>query len=494
VKSIVKLGKAGLRHLVLNIAKESIRITLKEAKKCYGVSTVTLVDVIDIDVYHQLLYRIQEKVMTEMQSDEEILNELQRSAFGYFTKTVNPENGLIPDNTSPGSTSSIAAVGLALASYPVGVERGYISREEAVQLILATLRFFWNSPQGPEPDATGYKGFYYHFLDMVSGLRARNSELSSVDTGCLLAGALYARQYFDRDSREEKEIRSLAESLYLRTDWEWMANGEASLTHGWFPESGFLGARWKGYNEGLFLYILGLGSPTHPLSQESYRDWTSTYAWKTVYGLDYLYAGPLFIHQYSHLWIDFQGIRDEFMREKGSDYFENTRLATLVQQQYAIHNPLAYRAYGENFWGLTASEGPGPGFQIVDGIERFFLDYQARGAPFGPDDGSVAPWAVLASLPFAPEIVMPAARRLMKDYPELISAYGCKSTLNPTFLDESGDPRGWISPHHYGLNQGPLVMMVENYRSGLLWNLMRRDPYWVKGLRRAGFRGGWLET
>jgi len=430
--------------------------------------------------------------MTEMLSDEEILDELQRSAFGYFTKTVNPENGLIPDNTRPGSPSSIAAVGLALASYPVGVERGYIAREEAVQLTLAALRFFWNSPQGPAPDATGYQGFYYHFLDMVTGKRSGNSELSSVDTGCLLAGVLYSRQYFDRDSEVEKEIRSLAEALYLRSDWEWMANGEASLTHGWRPESGFLGARWKGYNEGLFLYILGLGSPTYPLSPQAYQDWTSTYAWKTVYGIDYLYAGPLFLHQYSHLWIDFQGIQDEFMRKKGSDYYENSRLATLVQQQYAIQNPLAYRAYGEDFWGLTASEGPGPGFKIVDGIERLYFDYEARGAPFGPDDGSIAPWAVLASLPFAPEIVIPAARRLMKDYPELINEYGCKSTLNPTFWDEPDDPRGWISPHHYGLNQGPLVLMVENYRTGLLWNLMRRDPYRVEGLRRAGFRGGWL--
>ncbi len=185
---------------------------------------------------------------------------------------------------------------------------------------------------------------------------------------------------------------------------------------------------------------------------------------------------------------------DEFMREEGSDYFENSRRATLIQQQYAIHNPLAYRAYGEEFWGLTASEGPGPGFKIVDGIERLFFDYEARGAPFGPDDGSVAPWAVVASLPFVPEIVMPAVRRLMKDYPELISEYGCKSTVNPTFWDEPYDPRGWISPHHYGLNQGPLVLMVENYRTGMLWTLMRRDPYRVTSLRRAGFRGGWLES
>lgn len=226
--------------------------------------------------------------MNETRSDQEILDELQRTAFGYFTKTVNPENGLIPDSTRPGSPSSIAAVGLALASYPVGVERGYISREHAVQLTLSTLRSFWNSPQGTALDATGYQGFYYHFLDMKTGRRYGNSELSSVDTGCLLAGVLYTRQYFDRDSREEREIRSLADALYQRADWNWMSNGEASLTHGWQPES------------------------------------------------------------------------------------------------------------------------------------------------------------------------------------------------------------GWISPHHYGLNQGPLVLKVENYRTGLLWNLMRRDLYWVEGLRQAGFQGGWL--
>jgi hypothetical protein len=426
------------------------------------------------------------------QDTEEMLHRLERDAFGYFLKTTNPDNGLVLDSTRDLSICSIAGVGLALAAYPVATERGFITRDVAIKQTLAALRFFWNSPQGPQPDATGYKGFYYHFLNITTGQRAWQSELSTIDTGCFLAGALCAAMYFDRDSLKEREIRQLAHELYRRADWQWAQDGEASLTHGWKPESGFLPFRWTGYDEALFLYILGLGSPTHPLSQLSYAAWTSTFEWKNAYGTEFLYAGPLFIHQYSHMWLDLRGIQDEFMREKGIDYFENSRRATYIHQQYAIHNPLGFKSYGEFLWGLTASEGPGLGTSEVNGIGRRFLDYEARGAPHGPDDGTVAPWVVMASLPFAPEIVLPTIRHFLRVYPEITSEYGCKATVNPTFPAKSGDPRGWISPHHYALNQGPIVMMVENYRSGFLWKLMQLCPYRVEGLRRARFINGWL--
>ena len=312
------------------------------------------------------------------------------------------------DKTAPDWPASIAATGLALAAYPVAVERGFITRAAAVERTLTTLRFFWNSPQGPEPDATGYHGFYYHFLDMQTGRRAWQCELSTVDSAILLAGVLTAGAYFDADTTEEKEIRALADALYRRADWPWAQNGGATVTHGWKPESGFLQYRWEGYDEALLLYILGLGSPTHPLPAESYAAWASTYEWKSSYGYDYLYAGPLFTHQISHVWIDFRGIQDAFMRDKGIDYFENSRRATCVQQQYAIDNPLKFAGYGEDCWGITASDGPGPDTIKVNGIERQFFDYLARGVPYGPDDGTIAPWAVVASLPFAPEIVLPA--------------------------------------------------------------------------------------
>ena len=422
--------------------------------------------------------------------DDAELESLQRDTFSYFLYETNPQNGLVLDKTAPDWPASIAATGLALAVYPVAIERSFITRAAAIDRVLATLRFFWNSPQGPQPDATGYHGFYYHFLDMQTGRRAWQCELSTVDSAILFAGVLTARAYFDADAPEEKEIRTLADALYRRADWSWAQNGGATVTHGWKPESGFLEYRWEGYDEALVLYVLGLGSPTHPLPEESYAAWASTYEWKSSYGYDYLYAGPLFTHQISHVWIDFRGIQDAFMRDKGIDYFENTRRATCVQREYAIDNPLEFAGYGKDCWGITASDGPGPDTIKLNGIERRFFDYLARGVPYGPDDGTVGPWAVVASLPFAPEIVLPSLHRLNKDYPEMTNEYGFKCSYNPTFT--SGKRKGWVSKGYYGLDQGPIIMMIENYRTGFIWRLMQRCPFIVSGLRRAGFRGGWL--
>ena len=421
------------------------------------------------------------------------LESLQRDTFSYFLHETNLQNGLVLDKTAPDWPASIAATGLALAVYPVAIERSFITRAAAIDRVLAALRFFWNSPQGPQPDATGYRGFYYHFLDMQTGRRAWQCELSTVDSAILFAGVLTARAYFDADAPEEKEIRTLADALYRRADWSWAQNGGATVTHGWKPESGFLEYRWEGYDEALVLYILGLGSPTHPLPEESYAAWASTYEWKSSYGYDYLYAGPLFTHQISHVWIDFRGIQDAFMREKGIDYFENTRRATCVQREYAIDNPLEFAGYGKDCWGITASDGPGPDTIKLNGIERRFFDYLGRGVPYGPDDGTVGPWAVVASLPFAPEIVLPAIDYLVHQVDlKMGNPYGFKATFNPTYPDKSGNPYGWVSPWHYGINQGPINPMIENYRTGLLWRLMRGCPYVVTGLRRAGFSGGWL--
>jgi len=340
-------------------------------------------------------------------SDAE-LKELQRETFGYFLAEANPENGLVLDKTAANWPASIAATGLALACYPVGVERGLMTRPDAIARTLATLRFFWTSPQGPEPDATGFHGFYYHFLDMKSGRRAWQCELSTVDSAFLFAGALAAAAYFDGDASEEREIRALADAIYRRADWQWAQNQGATVTHGWTPESGFIGYRWEGYDEALLLYVLGLGSPTHPLPESSYTAWTTTYRWERCYGHEYLYAGPLFTHQLSHVWVDFRGIQDGFMREKGIDYFENSRRATYVQQRYAMENPRKFAGYAEHCWGITASEGPGPATLKLNGIQREFDDYIGRGVPYGPDDGTLAPWAVVASLPFAPAIVLQA--------------------------------------------------------------------------------------
>jgi hypothetical protein len=423
---------------------------------------------------------------------DEDFERLQWSTVDYYLRETNPANGLVRDKTEPGAPSSIAAVGMALATFPVAVERDVLPRDLAAKFVLKTLRTFRDSPQGPEPDATGHKGFYYHFLDMDTGRRVWQCELSTIDSAFLFAGMLTCAAYFDRDTADEAEVRRLALELFARADWNWARNGGAAVTHGWRPETGFIEHRWTGYDEALLLYILGLGSPTHPLPPESYAAYCATYAWKTIYGRELLYSGPLFTHQLSHLWIDFRGLRDAFMRDHGTDYFANSRQATFVHQEYAIRNPLEFTGYGEYCWGLTACDGPGWVKRMVGGVERQFYDYIARGAPFGPDDGTIAPWAVVASLPFAPEIVIPTVRHLGQFDLGMMRPYGFKPSFNVTFAVPDSPSGWWVTPYHFGIDQGPVILAVENHRSGLIWDVMRRSPPVVAGLRRAGFTGGWL--
>jgi hypothetical protein len=420
------------------------------------------------------------------------LARLQFTTLLYYLHCTNPDNGLVRDKTEPNAPASIAAIGMALATIPVVVERGVIIREFAAKITRKRLRYLMSCPQGPEPDASGYKGFFYHFLDIETGRRVWQCELSTIDSAFLFAGALTAATYFDRDTPDEAEIRQLAMALYERADWNWARNGDATLTHGWRPEGGFIPYRWRGYDEGLLLYIIGLGSPTHPLPPESFAAYTETYDWRNIYGRELLYSGPLFTHQLSHMWIDFRGIQDEFMRQHDSDYFENSRHTTYVQQQYAIQNPMQFAGYGEHCWGFTACDGPGWGTRTIDGVDREFFDYNARGAPFGPDDGTVAPWVVVASLPFAPEIVVPTVRNFGRLNIGMKRLYGFKPSFNLTYAVKDNPTGWWVSPYHFGIDQGPVVLMIENYRSGLLWNIMRRCKPIVTGLRRAGFSGGWL--
>ena len=432
-----------------------------------------------------------EEDLDRLPTDEELLR-LQRTTVLYYLHETNPDNGLVRDKTDPAAPCSIAAVGLALATIPAIVQRGVIIRKFAAKIARRRLRSLIDLPQGPEPDAAGYKGFFYHFLDIDTGRRVWNCELSTLDSAFLLAGALTCVTYFDADTEDEAEVRRLGDALYCRADWDWALDGGATLTHGWKPETGFLPHRYQGYDEGLLLYILGLGSPTHPLPPESYAGYCATYQWKKIYGRELLYSGPLFTHQLSHLWVDFRGIRDAFMRERGSDYFENSRQATFVQQEYAIRNPLGFEGYGEYCWGFTACDGPGWTTRMVNGVERQFFDYIARGAPFGPDDGTVAPWVVVASLPFAPEIVIPSVRHFARLNIGMTTPYGFKPSFNESFAVEDSPTGWWVTPHHFGIDQGPVVLMIENYRSGLIWDIMRRSSYVVEGLRRAGFTGGWL--
>jgi hypothetical protein len=424
-------------------------------------------------------------------ADELLLDGLQRAAFGYFLQAANPANGLIADTSRDGSPVSIAVVGFALAAYPSAVERGWMTRADAVARSLAAVRFLRDSDQSGGPQATGYKGFYYHFLDLGTGARAWRSELSMIDTALLMAGALTARMYFDAATPDEIEMGELIDELYRRIDWRWAQDGAVTIRQGWKPECGFLHYGWEGYSEAIVLYVLALGSPTHPPEGDCYSAWTATYQWENLYGYDLLYAASLFEHQFSHVWIDLRGLRDAFMREKRSDYFENSRRATYVQRHYALRNPGEFAGYDENCWGLTAGDGPSDELPDVTNEPRRLFGYTARGVPYGPDDGTLSCPSVLASLPFAPEIVLPAIRHMIRRYPEVLAGQRFASGFNPS---RSGpDGRAWVSPGLFGLDQGIVVTMTENHRTRMIWRLMRACPYVVAGLRVAGFRGGWLE-
>lgn len=449
--------------------------------------------------------RVSADLVDEGFVDEGFVGDIQERTFRWFWDLAQPENGLIPDRWPTPSFSSVAAVGYGLTAYPIGAERGWITRDEARRRVLTTLRFLANAPQGPEPEGrAGHKGFFYHFLDMKTGTRFETVELSTIDTTLLLAGALFCQSYFNRDYPEEEEIRRLAETLYRRADWQWAKPKPPRVSMGWHPEKGFIEHEWEGLNEAMILYVLALGSPTHPIDPEDWEAWTSTYRWGSFHGYEHVNFAPLFGHQYSHVWIDFRGIQDAYMREKGIDYFENSRRATLAQRAYAIENPNRFRGYGENVWGLTACDGPLDKELTVDGRKIRFMTYAARGAALGEirDDGTIAPTAAISSIAFAPEVAIPAMAEMHRRWGEhLVGKYGFLDSFNPslTFATRTRHGKvvpgvGWFDGDYLGIDQGPIVAMIENHRSGLVWETMKKNPHIVRGLKRAGFTGGWLDT
>ncbi len=421
-------------------------------------------------------------------SDEEFLDMVQEFTFRYFLHATNPENGMVSDRITPSGPSrhcSIAAIGFGLTAYAVGIERGWIHRDSAKIRVLKTLRWLWNGPQGKGIyGTTGYKGWFYHFLDFYSGLRYdANVELSTVDTQLLLHGILFCREYFDRDDSVETEIRALADSIYFRVDFAWATTSEGGISTYWKPE---LGDRpkdesWHGYNEMMGLYILALGSPTKPTTNPNAWDvFTKDYPlqWRPFMGYLFLNFPPLFGHQYTHVWIDFRGIQDEFMRSKGIDYFENSKRATYANRAYCIVNPNKFKGYHALSWGLTASDDP--------------WGYRAHGASGGPwdDNGTIAPTAPGGSVPFAPEICIPTLRFMYDSIfvgdNFLWGEYGFKDAYNLS--------NNWIASDYIGIDQGPILLMIENYRTGLIWKYTRKNPYIIEGLRKAGFSGGWLDS
>lgn len=431
-------------------------------------------------------------------TDEAVLDDLQRKAFRFFKRHVNPNTGLVLDSTRPTQPASIAAVGLALSCYPVAVERGWMLYRDALAYTLAALRFFDAADQSGATNGVGYKGFFYHFLDPESATRAWTCELSTIDTALLLAGMLLAAGYFAGDGAAEREVRERVQTIYARIDWRWAQNGRDAIAQGWTPEAGFSPYRWLGYNEALVLYVLALAAPEFSVTPDAYHAWTSTFKWRRLYGRDVLYAGPLFIHQFSHIWIDTRGIRDKFMSAKHTDYFENSRVATEIQREYARRNPRRFVGYDKNCWGFSATDGPGNVKATFRGRTRQFFDYTARGAPFGPDDGTISPWSAIASLPFAPRIVLDEIRHLEGLIGHSPAGYGFHASFNMSYPEPNftcGDEQpAWVSPWHFALHQGPIVLMIENHRSRMIWDLMRACPAIRLGLQRAGFSGGWLDA
>ncbi len=433
------------------------------------------------------------------------VDDLERRTFDWFWQSADPYTGLVPDSWPNHTFSSIAAIGFGLTAYGIGVERGYVSRAQAVQRTLVTLRYLAAAPQnGSEDDTAGYHGFFYHFLDMHTGRRyGRGVELSSVDTTLLLGGVLFAQSYYDRDTPQEKEIRRLTDQLYRAVDWPWMQARKPLLSMGWTPGGQFIPSDWKGYDEGKLVYILALGSPTHPVGEDAWIAWCASYPrdWGSFEGYTFLNFAPLFGHQYSEAWVDFRGIRDAWGRVHDLDYAQNSRFAAWAQRAYAIANPGHWTGYGADVWGLTASDGPGDvTVSSPQGVRRFSA-YMARGAGLDEinDDGTIAPTAAGGSIAFAPSIALPALMAMKQRYGQYIyDRYGFVDAFNPSF---HGTPTaghtypgfGWADNQQLGIDQGPILLMIENWRSGLVWQVMKKNPYIRRGLQRAGFTGGWLE-
>ncbi len=436
-----------------------------------------------------------------MRSHARMLGRVEKAHFKYFQNNQNPDLGLVLDKDDQLAPASIAAVGFSLAGHACAVKRGWISRKAALGYCTKTLEGLWSAPQGPQSEGTsGYRGFFYHFLDPSTGLRATapkywNSELSSIDTALLMAGVLFVRNYFNGADPAEAHVRDLSTRLYERVEWDWLFRGDKVVLHGWTPESGVISHVYKGYSEALLLYALALGSPSHPAPDGAWQAFLGDASLGRAYGIDYVRmpGEPLFCYQYPHVWIDFRGIRDFVCDRVGFDWFENSRRMSLVHFRYAQANPKGFRGYGGFDWALTPCVGPGWVTKEVDGRSVEFHEYCERGCPDGFDDGTIAPTAAISAIPFVPELSIPTIRYWLKERPLLFSDDGgFADAFNPSFDLTRKD--GWICRHRLGIDQGPILLMLENWRSGLVWSVMRKDIALRNGLIKAGFRGGWLQN
>lgn len=390
---------------------------------------------------------IKEEVEKMLQmSNDKLLEHIQKKTFEYFWNEANPTNGLIRDRSTEDSPCSIAAVGFALTTIPIAVERGWISYDEGYERVLTTLKTF------VEGRVEGKNGFFYHFVDMNTGKRVWNCEVSSIDTSLLIAGALFAGKYF-----EGTEVERLADQLYRNVDWRWMMSKDGTLYMGWKPEGGFLNARWDSFNEGILAYILAIGSPTHPIPVSSWD--------KILRPVHENYIScpteSLFVYQYPNIWIDFRDKEDKY-----ANYFNNAKIATRYNYLFCVMNRFKYKTYDFDIWGLSASDGPN--------------GYKHYGASEGNHDGTVAPYSAVSSIVFAPDLSMKAIRGMLKKYGPLVwGRYGFVSAFN---VDAN-----WFSKEHIGIDQGDIISMIENYRTGSVWKYFMKSEYVQKALKKIGF-------
>lgn len=412
-------------------------------------------------------------------SDSAFMDYLEEANFDYYWYTANPANGLVPDHTTDGSPDgspcSIFAVGLGLTAIGIAVDHGWITRDQGAARVLTTLNTFWNGPQGTNAAGEiGYQGWFYHFLDMNAATRSGSSELSSIDTTFLLAGILYAKQYFNGTNATETGIQTESSAIFNRVNWLWFAPdvpGTNAVRMGWLPGSGFSTyGDWKGYNEGMLLYLLGMGASSNTLPAGCWNYWTSGYFWDTAYGQSYIAFAPMYGHEYSECWVDFRHVGDAYINSENSTYFENSRRAALAQQAYCIADPGGFRGYSADFWGLTASDDP--------------TGYTVHGAPTGEpgyfDDGTLTPTAAGGAMSFAPDISLPALEFMYSDgRTKLWTAYG--------FIDAFNFSSNWFDADELGIDQGPIVVSTENYRNQNIWRLFMLNPEIQRGLQQAGF-------
>ena len=392
---------------------------------------------------------------TSVRTDEQILDEIQRAAFDFFWNEAGPATGQVKDRALANgndtrTVSSIAATGFGLTALCIGDARGYGRSDGIKERVRTTLRYLAN--QLPNE-----RGFFYHFVDMNSGARVWNCELSSVDTALLLCGVLTGRQYFS-----DPEIQSLATTIYERVDWPWMLNRGPTLSMGWKPESGFLSARWEHYSELMLIYLLAIGSPTHPIPTQSWEAWSRPQI--TYKGIEYISGDdPLFTHQYSHAWFDFRNRRDAY-----ADYFQNSVKATRAHKLFCLSLHDHFPDYTEDLWGISASDYVG--------------GYTAWGGPpaQGPIDGTVVPCASAGSLPFLFEDCMRVLRNTRINYAKAWKRYGLVDAFNPL--------TGWYDPDVLGIDLGITILMAENHRTGLVWSTFMKNPEAEAAMKKVGFR------